>query len=293
MNNPFQPVAGGINTAVAPATSGFLVRESTPEVNPKPAMKTDAERKARLAASKEFSDPQAKKSWWKFWASAKKEGAEEPKPDGVKPIDVNPIKHLEKVEEQSKSSDLNRVLERKMTEKEKVENRHNELLNSGDHICKTLEESQSRPIEFKGADILPPIPVENIDALTKSTEQVTGVLQQVNGQLERASQRDDLMTKSILKVDTTLGSLQRVNEKSIAAMGGVEKVLGGVSTAMTEMKQEIKESSRRYKALCEQINEVEVEHSKTVTKLQQRTLIAFSAIGVGLIGSLIAIAVSS
>ena len=75
-------------------------------------------------------------------------------------------------------------------------------------------------------------------------------------------------------------------------MDGVKQVLSGVSTAMTEMQQELKDSSSRYKALCEQMHEVETEHSNAVAKLQQRTLIVFSLIGIGLIGSLIAVAMS-
>ncbi len=280
MNNPFQSSAGGSNTAVSPASSGFLADESVPVVNPKPAMKTDAERKARLAAAQQPDLPQAKKSWWKFWSSANQEAAGKIKTSS------------ETSATSSGAHEINRVLERKIREREKIENRHSELLQSVDSMCRKLEETQSRPIEFKSSDILPPIPVETIDALTRSTEQVSGVLAEFTSQLQNAERRDDLMIKSMSKVDSTLGSLQRVNEQSISTMDGVKQVLSGVGTSMTDMQQELKDSAKRYKLLCERMHEVESDHSETVAKLQQRTLLVFGLVGVGLIASLIGIAVS-
>jgi len=278
MNNPFQPATEGAQSAVAPATSGFLANQSAPEVNPKPAMLTDSERKARLASAEDSSSGKEKKGWWKFWASSETKRG------------VNASSKVAKVV--PKESDLNRALERKLSEREQAENRHKELLKSVDSMCRTLEKTQNRPIDFNGQDILPPIPVENIEALTASTEQVSGVLQSIKGQLDSAGRRDDRMIESISKVDTTLGSLQRVNEKSITAMDGLQQIMGGVSTAVAKMQSELGESTKRYKGLCERMHDAETAHSTTVAKLQQRTLILAGMLGIGLIASLIALALS-
>ena len=284
MNNPFQSVGGGTSAAVSPASVGYLSQESSKEVEPKPAMKTEAESVARSAATDASNDTQSKKSWWRFWVSEKQE--ESP---GL-------TTKLEKTSEPAKvvenKTDFGRASEHNLTEKEKIENRHSELLSSVDSICRALEKTKELPIEFKAQDILPPMPMENIDALTRSTEKVSGVLDQVTGQLVNAGKRDDLMRQSIANVDSSLGSLTRVNEKSITAMDGVKQVLGGVNVAMKDMQQELKDSSKRYKALCEEMREAEAKHSDTVAKLQLRTLIVGSLIGVGLIGSLIAVALS-
>lgn len=292
MNNPFQSVGGGTSAAVSPASVGYLSQESSKEVNPKPAMKTATESVARSAstdASTDASnDTQFKKSWWRFWVSEKLDEKLDESPGLATKLEKTsvPAKVVES------KMDLSRALERNLTEKEKIESRHSELLSSVDSICRALEDTKERPIEFKAKDILPPMPMENIDALTRSTEKVSGALDQVTGQLVNAGKRDDLMLKSIANVDSTLGSLTRVNEKSITAMDGVKQVLGGVNVAMKDMQQELKDSSKRYKALCEEMREAEAKHSYTVAKLQLRTLIVGSLIGVGLIGSLIAVAFS-
>jgi chromosome segregation ATPase len=280
MNNPFQSVGGGTSAAVSPASVGYLPQESNKEVNPKPAMKMEAQ---RVAATGAVSSTQVKKTWWKFWVSQKVDGTQKESP-------VLATK-LEKTSVPDKVVENQTNLERKLTDKEKAENRHSELLSSVDSICRALEDTKGRPIEIT-QDVLPPMPVENLEALTRSTEKVSGVLDQMTGQLENAGKRDDLMIKSIANVDSTLGSLKRVNEKSVTALDGVKQVLGGVNVAMKDMQEELKDSSKRYKALCEEMHKAESEHSDTVAKLQMRTLIVGSAIGVGLIVSLIAVAIS-
>lgn len=136
-------------------------------------MKSEAKHSAKLdkADKKEQPTTATKKFWWKFWGLGKK---------------VNAVASLKSDEptSQKTSEDLSLPVSRRLSDKEKMESWHNELLNSVDKVCQTLEEIQALTIEFKAGDILPPIPVENLDGLTRSNDQVSGMLHQVSGWLE-------------------------------------------------------------------------------------------------------------
>ncbi|MGJ8696072.1 MAG: hypothetical protein ACSHYF_07125 [Verrucomicrobiaceae bacterium] len=243
-------------------------------------MKVGSKDDKKASSVKVSKSTEEKKSWWKFWGGSKQD--EKVVQDKVAKEAVKPVAKTK--------VDIKRPLERKLTEKDHLETRHNELLNSVDSICRALEETKDRTIEFKSTDILPPIPMENIEALTRSTEQVSGALDQVSTHLASVGKRDDLMIKSLDRVDGTLGSLQQTNEKSITAIDGLKGVLSGVRAAMGEMQQETKKSAKRYEELVEKMSKTEAEHSATVLKIQKRTLWVNVALGVALVIGLIVFA---
>ena len=261
---------------MSPASVGFLGEDSQVEVEPKPAMKFDADRATKLQQADKATATPKKKSWWKFWGGGSKPSAA---------ADTNS-------EQKEKGEDLSLPVVRRLSEKEKLQNRHNELIDSVGKVCKVLEETQDRTIEFKADDILPPIPIENLDALTKSNEQVSGVLQQVSGRLESVEKRDDLMLKSMSRVDGTMSSLQRVNEKSISTFENMQGTLKNVQGAIEDLKTESQKSSNRYESVIQKMQDQETEHLTLINKIQKRTLWVNLILGVGVIIGLIAVAVS-
>jgi DNA repair ATPase RecN len=169
--------------------------------------------------------------------------------------------------------------------------RHEELIKSVDDICKSLEKAQPQKVELKVTDILPPIPAENIAALTRTQVQVTGVLEKVAGRLDEAGKRDGQMMDSLTRVDGSLSALSRASEKSVTTMDGMKGVFAKVSGSMEAVQSELKKSSRRYETLCEKVQKADQESAETIVKLQKRTLVVTGLLGIALVATLVIVSI--
>ncbi|MFT7172807.1 MAG: hypothetical protein ACI9NQ_001023 [Paracoccaceae bacterium] len=182
-------------------------------------------------------------------------------------------------------------LPRKPTESDVMIKRHEELIKSVDDICKSLEKAQPQKVELKVTDILPPIPAENIAALTRTQVQVTGVLEKVAGRLDEAGKRDGQMMDSLTRVDGSLSALSRASEKSVTTMDGMKGVFAKVSGSMEAVQSELKKSSRRYETLCEKVQKADQESAETIVKLQKRTLVVTGLLGIALVATLVIVSI--
>jgi len=176
--------------------------------------------------------------------------------------------------------------------KEMSAKRHEDLLKSVNDICRSLETSRSQKVEVSVADLVQPFPVENLDALTRTQNAVSGVLEKVSGRLDKVGARDGLVIDSMKKVDLSLASLSKVGERSISSMDGVKGTLGQVNGTMESMKVELKSTGKRYEELCEKVQTSEREHVETMLKLQKRTLLVNAFLGIALVACVIAVIVS-
>lgn len=280
MNNPFQPrptaASGGSDNSASPSVG--YVPSSTKKPGKKPPQP--------MAMSASVTDsappveiPEKKGFFSRIFGRGKKEDLMSGKKEDSAEKSSSLLETQSKVKVQSKD--------------EIVAKRHEDLLNSVNDICKSLETSRSQKVEVSVVDLVPPLPVENIDALTKTQEAVSGVLEKVAGRLDRAGKRDDLVVDSLKRVDGSLASLSKVSERSISSMDGVKGTLGQVNGTMEEMQTEIKRAGTRYEELCEKVQTSEREHVETMLKLQKRTLIVNALLGVSLIGCVIAVIVAA
>lgn len=186
----------------------------------------------------------------------------------------------------------------KAEEAEMAAKQHEELLSSVNEISKALEKSQAQQVEVSVKEMVTPIPVENIDALTKVQEDVSGALEKVAGRLDRAGDRDGKFIDSLTKMDGTLSSLSRASEqslelteRSISSLDGVKGAMGSVSNSMETMQSELVQSGKRYQDLCQKVQETEKVHAETLVTLQKRTLWVMVGLGVLLVGSLVVVVV--
>ncbi|MDA7888904.1 hypothetical protein N9A86_05940, partial [Akkermansiaceae bacterium] len=213
-------------------------------------------------------EEQSKRPWWKFWGKAPE-------------IAID-----------SKADELLEGAERPLTEEELVHKRHEALIDSVNQICHSLEASSTRPIEVKTSDLVPLIPGDDINALNRTQELVSGVLKQVSRRLEQAGERDSVMINSLSSMDKSITSLNNVGERTISTMDGMKGILSQVSVAMTTMQTELKQSSKRYEELCEKVQKTESENIAKVQKLQKSTLWVNVVLGLAVVGGLIAVAIS-
>jgi hypothetical protein len=119
---------------------------------------------------------------------------------------------------------------------------------------------------------------------------VTGVLEKVADRLEEASKRDDLVMDSLTQVDGTLAALSRSSERSVTTMDGMKVFFTQVSGSMESMQSELKKSGRRYEDLCEKVRKSDQARAAKIAKLQKRTLMVTSLIGVAVVVALLLVA---
>ncbi len=179
------------------------------------------------------------------------------------------------------------ALPRKPTESDTNGKRHEELIQAVESIRKALADSQARKVEVSLAESVPPMPIENLEALTKTQGQVSGALEKVAGQLDEAGKREGKMIDSLSKLDGSLGELTRFSEKSISTMDGTKGLLAKAHGSMDAMQNELKNSAKRYEELCEKIQLAEKENKEAIAKLQKRTVLVMGLLGLALIVSLI------
>lgn len=268
MKNPFQPsptaASGGSDSAASPSV-GFLPSDTKKPPQPVAMSATMADKAPAVDL------PEKKGFFSRIFGRSKNE-------ETSKKRNLLLEESKTKVKEPSKD--------------EVVAKRHEDLLNSVNDICRSLETSRAQKVEVSVKDLVPPLPVENIDALTKTQEAVSGVLEKVAGRLDRAGKRDDLVVDSLKKVDVSLASLSKVGERSIFSMDGVKGTLGEVNDTMEGMQAELKRAGSRYEELCEKVQNNEREHAETMQKMQQRTLIVNALLGVSLIGCVVAVIIA-
>jgi|TARA_B110000438_G_scaffold267846_1_gene282998 hypothetical protein len=271
MNNPFYPVlgTGGGQLRLEPDFPVVLHQESAME--PPPFLPQDAD---PLPLNSTEENPPKKE---------KKKGFFSKIFGGRAPAIKAPCLPADEVEEEGPF-----VLPKKPTDSELVTKRHAEFIQSVDDICKSLESTQPQRGEVSVTDILPPIPVENLDALTQV--KVTGVLEKVADRLEEASKRDDLVMDSLTQVDGTLAALSRSSERSVTTMDGMKVFFTQVSGSMESMQSELKKSGRRYEDLCEKVRKSDQARAAKIAKLQKRTLMVTSLIGVAVVVALLLVA---
>ena len=273
MNNPFQPrptaATGSSDNATSPSV-GFMASSTTKP--PQPQVPG-----ASSMSGKFLADETPEKKGWlsRLFGRSKKEDS------ASKEISA-PIEHPKE-----------EAVVKPLSEKELMVKRHEDLLKSVNDICKSLETSRSQKVEVSVVDLVPPLPVENIDALTRTQEAVSGVLEKVSGRLDKVGERDGLVIDSMKKVDLSLASLSKVGERSITSMDGVKGTLGQVNGTMESMHGELKRTGKRYEELCEKVQNSEREHAETMLKLQKRTLLVNAFLGIALIACVIAVIVSA
>jgi|GEM_PF-2181931 len=185
------------------------------------------------------------------------------------------------------------VLVKKPSEKALMMKRHDDLLKSVNDICKSLETSRTQKVEVSVVDLVPPFPVENIDALTRTQEAVSGVLEKVADRLDKVGERDGLVIDSLKKVDISLASLSKFGEQSISSMDGVKGTLSQVNGTMESMQIELNHTGKRYQEIFEKVQNSEREHAETMLKLQKRTLMMNAFLGISLVACVIAVIVSA
>lgn len=272
MNNPFQPrptaATGSSDNATSPSV-GFMASSTTKP--PQPQVPGASSMSGKFLAD----DTPEKKGWFsRFFGRPKKDDSVE--------------KEISEPVEQPKEAVV-----KPLSEKELMMKRHDDLLKSVNDICKSLETSRAQKVEVSVVDLVPPLPVENIDALTRTQEAVSGVLEKVSGRLDKVGERDGLVIDSMKKVDLSLASLSKVGERSITSMDGVKGTLGQVNGTMESMHVELKRTGKRYEELCEKVQNSERDHAETMLKLQKRTLLVNAFLGIALIACVIAVIVSA
>ena len=306
MNHPFQPrpnvAGGGADNAASPSV-GFMASSTSKPSQPqvpvaasvasKPMTGTPAT--AKPMPAKAPTKAPEKKGWF-----ARLFGKSDSDDVVVKSSNEDKPKVQEKAKEVAQP-----VVERKVVDKpvekavakpltqDPMQKRHDELLNSVNDICRSLENSRAQKVEVSVADLVSPFPVENLDALTRTQEAVSGVLEKVAGRLDSAGKRDDLVVDSLKRVDGSLLSLAQVSERSITSMDGVKGALGSVNGSMETMQIELKRAGKRYEELCEKVQNNEREHVENMQKLQKRSLIMNALLGIALVGCAIAVIVAA
>lgn len=183
-------------------------------------------------------------------------------------------------------------LPQKPTDGELMIKRHEELLQSVDDICKSLEATRPQQVEVSLTDVLPPIPAENFNELADTQIQVTGALEKVADRLDEAGRRDGEMMDTLSRFDGTLSELSRTNERSVSAIDGMKGVFAQVSGSMESVQTEMKKTSHRYEELCESIQKSDDERAKVIVQLQKRTLMVTSLLGIAVLIGLLLVAFS-
>ncbi|YCM44720.1 hypothetical protein V2O64_01625 [Verrucomicrobiaceae bacterium 227] len=319
MNNPFQPrptVAGGSgDNATSPSTGFMASTASNPSQPPLAATSSMSSMSGKSISGASISgaslsgksipeeskakETPAKRGWFSklFGRSQQEEEKEIVVPTtAVKESSLVAGKPTEKPKEVVVKKAVEKSIGKsaeKSADKDLMVKRHEDLLNSVNDICKSLETSRAQKVEVSVVDLVPPLPVENIDALTRTQEAVTGVLEKVSGRLDKVGERDVLVIDSLNKVDGSLLSLSKVGERSITSMDGVKGTLGQVNGAMETMQVELKRTGKRYEELCEKVQNSERDHAETMVKLQKRTLLMNAFLGIALVACVIAVVVAA
>lgn len=193
-------------------------------------------------------------------------------------------------EPERKEEEVPFELPKKPADGELMIKRHEELLQSVDDICRSLESHSSRPVEVSLTDVLPPIPAENFDALADTQREVTGALEKVADRLDEAGKRDAEVVDTLSRFDHTLSELSRTNEQSVTAMDGMKGIFAQVSGSMESVQTELKKTSHRYEDLCESIQKADDERAKIIVQLQKRTLMVTSILGAAVLIGLLLVA---
>lgn len=298
MNNPFQPrptAVGGGRDQLAASSVGMVASTSNTPPQPKvPGISGISENS--LADQKEAP---AKKGWFsRLFGRGEKEDTVVKTANIPQAKTAGPVQIGSSVQTKPQAKPLPEVsaktsplVDRKSSEKDSAQKRHEDLLNSVNDICRSLEHSRAQKVEVSVIDLVPPLPVENIDALTRTQEAVTGVLDKVAGRLDKAGERDSLVIDSLKRVDGSLMTLSKVSERSISSMDGVKGTLGQVNGSMEKMQVELKRAGKRYEELLEKTQNSEKEHSESLVKLHHRTLLTNVFLGISLIGCVVAMIV--
>ena len=277
MNNPFQPrptVAGGGSDNAASPSVGFMASTSTKPPQPQISAASSMSEKS-MPGQAIFEESLTKKGWFsRLFGGGKKD-------DSTKKESSQPA-------ELTKKAPVKQASEKGLLMK-----RHDDLLKSVNDICKSLETSRAQKVEVSVVDLVPPFPVENIDALTRTQVVVSGVLEKVSGRLDKVGERDGLVIESMKKVDVSLSLLSKVGERSITSMDGVNGTLGQVNGTMESMQVEVKRAGKRYEELCEKVQNNERDHAETMLKLQKRTSMVNAFLGLALVACVIAVVISA
>jgi len=276
MNNPLQPISetpGGAHS-FASASPEILSQESA--LKPPQPLPQRASQTRRASAGAGETGKKKVGFFGKLFGAGKSQS---------KPA------HDQKVVARSTEEEVTLSLPKKLTESDAMLKRHEELIKSVDDICKSLEATKSQKVEVSVADVMPPIPTDNLDALTRTQEQVGGVLEKVSGRLDEAGKRDSLVMDSLTRVDGTLAALSRVSDRSVTTMDGMKGIFAQVSGSMESVQTELKKSGRRYEELCEKVRKTDQDNAETIAKLQKRTLLVTVLLGAALVAGLIIVGI--
>lgn len=273
MNNPFRPVLGTVGGQLRLEPDFPVVLHQESSMEPPRSLPQDAD---PLSLNSTEENPPKKEKKRGFFSKIF---------GGRSPAIKVPCLPADEVEEEGLFD-----LPQKPTDSVLMTKRHAEVIQSVDDICKSLESTQPQRGEVSVPDILPPIPVENLDALTQTQVKVTGVLEKVADRLEEASKRDDLVMDSLTQVDGTLAALSRSSERSVTTMDEMKVFFTQVSGSMESMQSELKKSGRRYEDLCEKVRKSDQARAAKIAKLQKRTLMVTSLIGVAVVVALLLVA---
>lgn len=273
MNNPFRPVLGTVGGQLRLEPDFPVVLHQESSMEPPRSLPQDAD---PLSLNSTEENPPKKEKKRGFFSKIF---------GGRAPAIKVPCLPADEVEEEGLFD-----LPQKPTDSVLMTKRHAEVIQSVDDICKSLESTQPQRGEVSVPDILPPIPVENLDALTQTQVKVTGVLEKVADRLEEASKRDDLVMDSLTQVDGTLAALSRSSERSVTTMDEMKVFFTQVSGSMESMQSELKKSGRRYEDLCEKVRKSDQARAAKIAKLQKRTLMVTSLIGVAVVVALLLVA---
>ena len=172
---------------------------------------------------------------------------------------------------------------RRQMEMAEMKQRHEELVEMMRTMCDTMERTKDRTIEVKAEKILPPIPVETLDAINVSQREVTGAISQLSGHLELVGANQGRFVDSMERVDRTMTSVKTVNERSVTALGRMSDAAGAVC-------EHVDQSGDRFEKLYGQMQEAERGFVEAFSDLQKKSMWVMAGLGVSVVVALAALA---
>lgn len=154
---------------------------------------------------------------------------------------------------------------------DELQMRHQELMSRMKELCDRIELDKSRPIEVGNANTLPPIPLETIEALNTTQQDVNSALQRLSGHLQESHTGQGRMVESLDRVDLTLGSVRSSTDRSVQVMEKVHSAADTMGMKVNQLGSHIDQSHGKFEKLFSQMQEAERGFVEEFAKLQKRS----------------------
>ncbi len=124
-------------------------------------------------------------------------------------------------------------------------------------------------MEEKKVEMLPPIPIEKIENLEKSQDQM---LKTINNGNKKLGTQLDGVGKALTDVDGNVSALRKMGEKSLSSIDHMSSVMKFVETSVIEMQGKMKSSTKAYSALLDQVEKTEEKNEAAFENLKKKSL---------------------